>query len=192
MNDRRITPKLNIVYVTSAATISVMAYSGSRKIELPVEYANLSIEDQNKLDEKYAGKVLPLNSILDKWKSKLSAANFDGKFNKFDLIAMTSNGIFKWNDVKIYKSSMFEGREVYLVFPSNVLGEKYNRRQGVRINIDRVMDVEQDDFFYSVIVKDLSYCGVGIVEPLGAQINPEKSFTLHLTEETEDGQEVLL
>jgi hypothetical protein len=137
-------------------------------------------------------KFLPLENILKLWQDRLREINFKGAVSKLDLTAITDNGLFTWEDVKIVKYTFKTGRVIHLVKLKSAEGEKYNRGRGVRINIDKVMNIEQGDEMYSVIVRDLSYCGVAFVEPLGAQLDPDKEFILHLTDTDEDGNEVLV
>ena len=183
--------KLHISEVNENAHISVQATLDNRKIELPTEYAKLNEEELNELKIKFNDNVLPLENILRMWQNKLKEVNFSGSVSKLDLIVVNDIGVFYWENVKIYKYTFASGRAIHIAAPKLLEGKKYNRRRGVRINIDKVMEIEQQDKMYSVIVRDLSYCGVGFVEPLGSQIDPNIEFILHLTENSEDGEKLV-
>ena len=184
--------KLNISEITPEATISIVATYENRKIELPTEYAHLSDEEQIELEEKYGKKILPLENILKKWQDKLKEIDFKGTLSKLNLVVICKEGIFHWENVKIAKYTFKSGKAIHIVVSRRLEGERYNRRRGVRINIDKVMDVEQGDKRYSVIVRDLSYCGVAFVEPLGAQLDTKEEFILHLIDKDDEGNEITI
>ncbi len=178
---------ISIADLGSKVAVSIVADVGEQKIELPAERAPLSTEELSQVREKYGRNVFPLDDVVNKWQAKIKAAKIKGKISSLDFLVVTSFGVFRWEDVKLYKFKLESGRLIYVVVASDELGERFNRRRGIRINIDKVMDVEQDDNIYSVIVKDISYCGVAIVEPMGAQINPDEYFMLHLVDYASDG-----
>lgn len=182
---------LKITEITEKATISVMASFGNKKLELPTEYAFLNELEMKEVVAKYGEKILPLENVLQVWQEKLREVSFKGTVSKLDLIAVTSAGVYKWDNVKIYKYDFRSGRHIHVAVPITSEGIKYNRRRGVRINVDKIMDVEQGANMYSVIVRDISYCGVAFVEPLGAQLNPDERFVLHFTESTDKGDRLV-
>ncbi|MBR4708069.1 MAG: hypothetical protein IKP29_08445 [Pseudobutyrivibrio sp.] len=187
MVSRRI-QSISIADLGSKVTVSVIADVGQQKIELPAERASLSTEELSLVKAKYGQNVFPLDDVINKWQEKIKAAKIKGKIGKLDFLVITSFGVFRWEDIKLYKFKLESGRLVYVVVAAEELGERYNRRRGIRIGIDKVMDVEQMDNMYSVIVKDISYCGVAILEPMGAQIDPDDYFLLHLIDYDQDGQ----
>ena len=183
--------KLHISEVTEKANISVQATLDNKKLELPTEYAILDEKEREEFTSKYGKKGIPMENIIQMWQDKVREVDFTGSVSKLDLIVVNEQGVFKWENIKIYKFTFSSGRGIHVALPTLEEGYKYNRRRGVRINIDRVMEVEQDDTMYSVIVRDLSYCGVGFVEPLGSQIDPKREFILHLAEDTDDGEKII-
>ena len=178
---------ISIAELGSRTTVSIIADVGEQKIELPAERASLSPTEISQVRAKYGNNIFLIDDVLNKWQEKIKAAKIKGKITRLDFIAVTSFGVFKWDDIKLYKSKLESGRIIYVVVASEELGERYNRRRGIRINIDKVMDVEQMDNMYSIIVKDISYCGVAIVEPMGSQIDPDEYFLLHLIDYDQDG-----
>lgn len=184
--------KLNIADITPDSTISIVATMDNRKVELPAEYAKLTEEEIVELEEKYGKKILPLDNIKNKWQDKMKEVDFKGTLSKLSLIVICKAGIFHWENVKIAKYTLNTGKTIHAVVSRRLDGDRYNRRRGVRINIDKVMEVEQGEKVYSVIVRDLSYCGVGFVEPLGAQLDENQEFILHLIDEDDEGEEVLV
>lgn len=178
---------ISIADLGSRVTVSVIADVGDQKIELPAERASLSSTELLQVQAKYGKNIFPLCDVINKWQEKIKAAKIKGKIGNLDFIVITSFGVFKWEDIKLYKFKLESGRIIYIVVASDELGERYNRRRGIRIGIDKVMDVEQMDNMYSVIVKDISYCGVAILEPMGSQIDPDGYFMLHLIDYDEEG-----
>ena len=185
-------PKLHLSEIKPEATLSIIASLGNKKMELPVEYANLSMEEYEELTSKYENRFLPLENILKEIQNHLQEIDFSGSLSSLELIAITKNGIFHWENVKIAKYSFASGKRIYLATCRRLEGEKYNRRRGVRINIDKMMDIEQGENTYSVLVRDLSYCGVAFIEKSGAQIDPEQEFILHLIDSDDEGEEYLV
>lgn len=183
---------LRINEINSSATISIMASFDKKQIELPADYAELTTEEVDELVARFDDKFLPLDSILKDWQDKLKEVNFKGSISKLDLLVVDGDSVFIWEAVKIYKYTLSTGKVIQVVCPIAHEGQKYNRRRGVRVGIDKVMDVEQDSNIFSVIVRDLSYCGVSFVEPLEAtQLDPNKPFTLHLTDDSEEGENLI-
>ncbi|SEK58792.1 hypothetical protein SAMN02910377_01250 [Pseudobutyrivibrio ruminis] len=188
MDKEKTITKIHISEVTEKARISVQATLENKKLELPTEYAVLNEKEQEEFTTKFGNKGIPIENIIQMWQNSVREVDFTGSVSKLDLIVVNDQGVFQWENIKIYKFTFSSGRAIHVVLPTLEEGYKYNRRRGVRINIDKVMDVEQDDIMYSVIVRDLSYCGVGFVEPLGSQIDPNREFILHLLEDTDDGE----
>lgn len=183
---------LRINEINASATISIMASFGKRQIELPADYADLTTGEVQELVNRFDNKFLPLDSILKEWQDRLKEVNFKGSISKLDLLVVDGDSVFIWEGVKIYKYTLSTGKTIQVVCPIIHEGQKYNRRRGVRITIDKVMDVEQDSNVFSVIVRDLSYCGVSFVEPMETtQLDPSKPFTLHLIEDSEEGENLV-
>ena len=192
MSDKRIA-KFYISDITQEATISVVATLDNKKIELPTKYAILNPDEQQELISKYDNKVVPLENILKMWQGNLKAINFKGTLSKLELLVITKDGcIYHWENVKIIKYTLATGKSIHVVISKRLEGEKYNRRRGIRINIDKVMDIEQGEEMHSVIVRDLSYCGVAFIEPLRLKLDLQKPFVLHLVDEDDEGNELVI
>ena len=192
MRNTKIT-KFYISDISQEATISVVATLGNKKIELPAKYAILNPDEQQELISKYDNKVVPLENILKMWQDKLKAINFKGTLSKLELLVITKDGsIYHWENVKIIKYTLASGKSIHILFSKRLEGEKYNRRRGIRINIDKVMDIEQGEEMHSVIVRDLSFCGVAFIEPLRLKLDLQKPFVLHLVDEDDEGNELVI
>ncbi|WP_028243906.1 PilZ domain-containing protein [Pseudobutyrivibrio ruminis] len=185
------TIKINISDITREATLSVVGYLDNKKMELPTEYAILSEEEYAELEDKFTN-FLPLENILKMWQEKLQEVSFKGIVSKIDLIAILPQGVFHWEDVKIFKYLLKSGKSIHVVTVHNPIGEKYNRRRGIRIAIDRVMSIVQGENAYQVLVKDLSYCGVAIEEVNTTRLDANKAFVLMLTDKKADGEDYLV
>ena len=190
MNKKNI--KIKISDITADSTLSVIANLEGKKIELPTKYASLTAEERQELVEIFGEKFLPLENILKLWQDRLREVGFKGTLSKLELIAITNDGVFRWDNVKISKHVLTNGRSLHVVIVKLLEGERYNRRRGIRINIDKAMKLEQEGKLYSVIVRDLSYCGMAFAETSENQINPTMPFVLHLTDNDEDGKELLV
>ena len=189
MNDK--TRKMHILSITPNDTLSIMASFEKKKYELPTEYTKLTPEEYEEIKAKVSGDFLPLKNVLHMWQEKLREVSFRGTLAQLDLIAITDNGLFCWNDVKVYKYDFASGKSVHVVYPKSPIGDKFNRRRGVRISVDRIMEVEQDGHTFLTFVRDLSYCGVSLSEMTDERLDPEKKFVLHFTEETGDGEKYI-
>ena len=119
-NDK--TVKLNLADLSKEATISVVASMDNKKIELPTEYAVLNDEEEKELTERFKDKYLPLENILKLWQDKLREVEFSGTLSKLSLIAITKEGVFHWENVKIYKYTLRNGRHIHVAFSSNPVG----------------------------------------------------------------------
>ena len=183
--------KMNISDIPKESTLVIVAADGKKKMELPAEFAELSSAEQSEIEVKFSNDVIVIENIMQQWQEKLVEVSFEGKISDLELIAVTKAGVFRWKKIRVYKYKLSNERNVQLIYSKKLEGEKYNRRRGVRVILDRRMDVEQNGQSYSVVVKDLSYCGVSFLEPLGSQINPEEPFILKLSEDSEKGDEIV-
>lgn len=173
-------------------TLSIVARLKGKKIDLPLEYAELTDEEYEELTEKYGKEFLPLEPIVRQWEEKLLEISFKGHESVLELFVVTDEEVFQWVAVKVFRINLSTGRYINMITSSLKMGKKYNRRRGVRINIDTVMNLEQEGETFHVIVKDLSYCGVGFFELGEGMVKKGVPFILHLTEPGEDGEEKLV
>ena len=183
--------KMTIADIIPSDTLTVLATLGKKKVELPVEYAVLSEAEKTALDEKYGSRVVPLENILTRLQEKVVEISFKGNISKLELLVVNSNGVFHWDNVKVYKTKTSEGKDIHIIFSSREEGEKYNRRRGVRIPLDERMEIEQDGDKFPVVVRDISYCGMSFIEPDGKEVEPGTIFTLYLTEKDEEGEKLI-
>ncbi len=185
------TIRLSIPDITIETTLSVLATVDDNTLELPVEYARLTPAELKGIRALYGNNVLPLENVVKQWQEKLMEVSFKGHLSKLDLLAVNTEGVFLWEDVKIYKVKLTSGKTINILKSPIIEGTKYNRRKGVRIALNKSMHIHQDGKFHTVIVRDLSYCGVGFVESGKSNIEKGKPFILFLTEETENGEKII-
>ena len=191
MNEKKAV-NINLCDLNQEATLSVIGSLDNKKIELPTEYAILSESEMQELKKRVGLYFVPLENILKIWQDKLQEVKFTGSVSKLSFIAITKDGVYHWENVKIIKHVFNSGRSIHVVLCANPVGEKYNRRRGVRINIDKMMNVEQNGQIYPVIVRDLSYCGIAFLEQAQAAVDPDKAFVINLTDTNEDGEDYLV
>ena len=173
-------------------TLSIVATLKGKKLDLPLEYAELTDEEYNELTEKYGKEILPLEPIVRQWEEKLLEISFKGHESVLELFVVTNEEVFQWTAVKVFRINLSTGRYINMIISDLICGKKYNRRRGVRINIDKVMNLMQEGENFHVIVKDLSYCGVGFFELGEGMVKKGVPFILHLTETGEDGEDKLV
>lgn len=190
MNDKN-QKELTISDINKEYTLSLIASLESRNIEMPAEYARLNVDEYAEITGKYGSNVVPLDNILAKRDEKMLEVSFKSHISKVELIAVSTEGVYRWSDVKIYRVKLSSGRDINLLVSKQKYGEKFNRRRGVRIDLDKAMKIDQQGQTFTVIVRDLSYCGVSFVEPSGSQIQTGMPFILHLSENSEKGEKEL-
>ncbi len=185
------TVKLTITEINKDTTLSVLATLDGKKLELPVEYAKITGEELAELQESYGKLVIPLEDVVKRWQEKLFQVSFKGHLSKLELIAINADGVFVWDNVKIYKVKLSTGTSVNLLKAKMVEGKKFNRRRGVRIALDKRMDIQQGGKIIKVVVRDLSYCGLGFIEPTESKIKVGEPFILFLVEDTDEGDKLI-
>ncbi|SFH57354.1 PilZ domain-containing protein [Pseudobutyrivibrio sp. OR37] len=189
MENKKRLQKIHIVRITKDDTISILATVNDRLLELPLTYAELTVGEKEELIDRYGAQVLAVGNILKMWQDKINEIHVKGKISKLDLIDVNPYGVFKWDNVKINKCVLKTGKLIYVITPKSSEGARYNRRRGVRIKIDKPMTVEQNEKFYTVIVKDISYCGVAIEELGVSKLDTKQEFILHFSETDLDGND---
>lgn len=183
--------ELKISEIQKDYTLSLVATLDNKKVDLPLEYANLSSEEAEEVARKFGPECIPLESIMKKWEEKILEVSFKGHTSKLEFIVVTTEEVYHWTTVKIFKVKLDSGRAINILSSDLPFGVKFNRRRGVRITLDKVMTIEQGDDSYIVIVRDLSYCGVGFFEPVSGKVQKGMPFILHLTESTDNGDKLV-
>ena len=181
----------HISEITRNITLSVVASLDGKTIELPLEYADISPEEILEVKKRYGKNILPLENVVKQWKEKLIAAKFKGHLASLDLIAVTTESVFAWEDVKIYATKLSSGKIINILKAPVDEGEKINRRKGVRIAMEQPMLVQQEGMFHTVLVRDLSYCGVGFIEHGPSELKVGVPFILCLLEHNDDGVKMI-
>lgn len=182
---------LSISEINKDTTLSVVATLDGKKLELPIDYANVSPMEMGEIKEHYGNLIIPLNDVVKQWQEKMFEVSFRGHLSKLELLAINTKGVYHWDDINIYKVKLTTGLSVNLLKVKVPEGEKFNRRRGVRIALDKRMDIEQNGEIFRVIVRDLSYCGLGFIEPGESKVNVGVPFILFLAEDTKDGEKLI-
>ncbi len=183
--------EITISDITKDYTLSIVATLESKTIEMPAEYARLTMEETSEIKKRFGEDILPLENIMTKIQEKMLEVSFKGHVSVLDLIAISEDGVFKWAHVNVYRVKLATGKEINLLTSKQRFGEKFNRRRGVRIDLDKAMKIEQQGQTYTVVVRDLSYCGVSFVEPNGSQVQKNVPFSLYLTEDSDEGEKMV-
>ena len=183
--------KLKVTDINSKVTLSVIATLDNKKVELPVDYAKLTAAEAVEVKANYGDMVIPLEDIVKQWQEQVLQVSFKGHLSLLELVAVDNEGVYLWDKVQIYKVKLSTGKRLNLLQVNTVEGERYNRRRGVRIAVDKNMEIQQDGELYSVRVRDLSYCGVGFIEPDVSHLKIGVPFILFLSEDSETGEKQL-
>lgn len=183
--------ELKLSEIEKDYTMSIVATLEGKKVDLPIQYANLSEEESEEVATKYGPEAIPLDPIVRKWEEKIFEVSFKGHTSKLELIVVTTEDVFHWSSLKIFKVKLTDGRSINILTSNLACGVRFNRRRGVRITLDKMMTIEQGDQSFLVIVRDLSYCGVGFFEPGSAKVQRGMPFTLKLTESSDDGDKLV-
>lgn len=183
---------LTIQKIDAQVTLSIIANLDNKKIELPVKYSLVSENELASLKSVYGEDILPIDDIVKEWEEQIFKVTFRGRLSKIDLVAVDTEGVYRWGDIKIFKVKLATGRNIQLIKVNNPDGERFNRRRGVRVDLDRRMRIDVDTGAHTVLVKDLSYCGVSFVRPQGVEFPNGKQFLLHLTDFDSKGEQVEL
>ncbi len=178
--------KINISNITPDDNICVTALMDNKKLELPVQYANLSEEQSQLIHRIYGDKILPLELIVKEVNGEAHTVSFDSKNSILQFVVVNKQGVFKWDNIKVKKHSFQDGKSIHIITAVNPEGKKHNRRRGVRVSIDTRMTIEQNDVKYIVLVRDISYCGFSFINLSPDEFDPNMPFLLHLTERDGD------
>ena len=183
--------ELKISEIQKDFKLSIVAGINTKKVELPVDYAILSEDEQNEVQTKYGLEALPLDPIMKQLEEKILEISFADHSSNLELVVVTTEDVFYWPSVKIFRIKLSSGRKINILTSDLACGKKFNRRRGIRIDLDKLMTIEQAGESVPVIVKDLSYCGVGFFEPGTGRVQRGMPFILHLTESGKDGDDVV-
>ncbi|MCR5417215.1 MAG: PilZ domain-containing protein [Pseudobutyrivibrio sp.] len=174
------------------ATVYIVANLGNKTAELQSKMSSLNEEEKEELTKMYGDTAICIEPIVRGEGDNVKEVSFSGHVSKLELLASTTNGMFKWSPVAVNNQKLSSGKVVNVVKPKFTEGKYINRRRGVRVNLDKAMIVEQNGEKYNVVVKDISYCGVGFVEPKEGKLDPNEPFVLHLMETTKDNENIVL
>lgn len=177
--------KLHINDVKASDRITVIAMMDNKKIELPAKFAELTEEERGELSV-YGKNILAVEGIVQEKEKELYIVSFTGHVSVLESIVINEDGVFKFDYVQIKKHELKSGKVIHVIVAINPEGKRYNRRRGIRINLDTSMTIEQGEQKFVVLVRDMSYCGVGFVNLSPEEIDRKKPFILNLVEKDED------
>ncbi|MCR5581796.1 MAG: PilZ domain-containing protein [Pseudobutyrivibrio sp.] len=178
--------KILIEHIKPEDNVSVTALMDNKKVDIPVNVVDISEEEHNELISHFGNHVIPIDTITQVVNGEPLVVSFEGQSSLLQLINVNSKGVYKWEHLKIKKYTFKSGRTIHAISSLVPEGVKYNRRRGVRVNIDSRMEIEQDDTKYMVLVKDLSYCGFSFINLTPAEFDPSRVFLLHIIERDGD------
>jgi len=183
--------KLSINSLREGANVSLRALLDGKYTDIPISIAQVEDEERLELNKKINCPYVALDVIVQEWQKKFMVVSFQQKEAQIALVAVHEKGIFKWDNVKVDMFVLESGKRVHVVRVMSEYGERFNRRRGVRIDFGKNMDVRQGGKTHRLLVKDISYCGVGFVEYGESQLSADEPFVLFLSDE-EDGKDVLV
>ncbi|MCR4567538.1 MAG: hypothetical protein K5769_05775 [Pseudobutyrivibrio sp.] len=172
--------KLHIKKVRPEDHLSIVAMGEDKKLEFEVTYAELTPEEEAELATKYSNAFLPIELIVQEFEGKEKAVSFAGHSSILEFIAINPEGVYKWEHIQLIKYKFDNGKMIHVIVALLPEGEKFNRRRGVRIDIDTRMELEQGDNKIEVIVRDLSYCGFSFTKVSEDSLDFTKAFLLNL------------
>lgn len=177
--------------ITTESHLSIRAVIEDNETEVPIKMAVLEDADIMELNRAIHEPFIPLEVVVQEYEKKMQVVSFHHHQAKLSLVAVHEDELYIWNNIRVEFHTLNSGKKVHLLVTMSNVGEKYNRRRGVRIDFHRHMDVRQNGKNLNILVKDISYCGIGFIEFGESKLDPNAPFVLMLTDE-EDGNKVLV
>ena len=174
--------KANINELTSEHQLYIRASVGDQYTEVAIKLANLTDEQQEQVKRRVNGYYIALDVVVSEYQKKMQVISFQHHKADLALIALIGNDLFKWDGINVDMMVLNDGTKVHVLVLRAPEGLRYNRRRGIRVNIDRRMEIRQNDVTYNILVRDISYCGIGLQELGDSKLNMKDPFVLFLTE----------
>ena len=178
--------QLHISDVKPSDSIAVTAMMGSKKVELPATYAELTEEQLEFLNINYGNHYLPVELITEEVNGEEIPITFDGNNSVLHVVVVTPDGVFKFEHILIRKTTLPGEKNFHLINAISTIGIRFNRRRGVRVNIDSRMELEQGEEKFQILVREISYCGFSFVNLSPNDVDPARPFILNIIERDED------
>ena len=174
---------LDIEELNSEAMLSLMAIIEGKQVELPLTMAQLSGEEKAELQNRIKGSILALEVVMMEGAERPTIINFKNAAAEMTLYAVVGEDAYRWDNVRIGLLQLKTGRRVHVLKPVISAGQKHNRRKGLRLDMDITMEILQDGRKVNVLVQDISYCGLRILERGGSQLDKEQPFIVALIDD---------
>ncbi len=178
--------ELTISEVKPENSIEVTALMDNKQVDIPVTYANVTEEEVNTLTTIFGKNFIPIELIMHDVNGQSVPVSFEKQNSVLQIVVVSSNGVFKFKNVRIVKQEFKNGRVLHVIHVLTPKGIPYNRRRGVRVNIDTRMEIEQNDEKFQVLVREISYCGFSFINLSPNEFNEKQQFLLVLIERDGD------
>ena len=178
--------QLHIMDVKPTDSISITAMLESKKVELSATYAELTEEQTAFLNVNYGNHYLPVELITQKINGEERPVSFDEHNSALKVVVVNPDGVFKFENVLIRKVTLPQDRTFHLINAVSTIGIRYNRRRGVRVNVDSRMEIDQSDNKIIILVREISYCGFSFINLSPTDIDIDRPFLLNLIERDGD------
>ncbi len=182
---------IKIQDLTSESSLSILALIDDKQTEVPIKMAVLTEDEMDEDSSIINGPFVPLDVIVHEMDKKFAVISFQNARADIQLIAVHDGEIYKWDNVMVTMIQLENGKKIHLCKLQNSKGTKFNRRRGVRLPLDQAMEVQQKGTTYKVIVRDLSYCGIGLLERGESKLDVKEPFILFLSERNKDKEVIV-
>ena len=178
--------QLHISDVKPTDSITITAMMGSKKVDIPATYAELTVEQIEFLNVNYGNHYLPVELITQEVDGEDVVLSFTEHNSALKVVVVNPDGVFKFENILIRKTTLPPDKTFHLINAVSTLGVRYNRRRGVRVNVDTRMELEQGDSKFIILVREISYCGFSFINLTKTDIDASRPFILKLIERDGD------
>ena len=178
--------QLHISEVTPSDSIAVTAMMDGKKVEISCTYAELNEEQKTFLDVNYGNHYLPVELITTELNGEEVPVTFKDQDSVLQVVVVNPDGVFKFENILIRKTTLPGDRTFHLINAVSTIGIRFNRRRGVRVNVDTRMELEQGEEKFIILVRELSYCGFSFINLSQNDVDKDKPFILNLIERDGD------
>ncbi|SHI86931.1 hypothetical protein [Pseudobutyrivibrio xylanivorans] len=178
--------QLHISEVKPTDSITVTAMMDSKKIEISCTYAELTEEQTEFLNVNYGNHYLPVELITMEVNGEVVPVTFQEQNSVLQVVVVNPDGVFKFENILIRKTTLPGDRTFHLINAVSTLGIRFNRRRGVRVNVDTRMELEQGEEKFIILVREISYCGFSFINLSQKDVDPSRPFVLNLIERDGD------
>lgn len=178
--------QLHISEVTPNDSIAVTAMMDGKKVEISCTYAELTEEQKEFLNVNYGNHYLPVELITMEVDGEEVPVTFQGQNSVLQVVVVNPYGVFKFENILIRKTTLPGEKTFHLINAVSTLGIRFNRRRGVRVNVDTRMELEQGEEKFIILVREISYCGFSFINLSQNDVDINRPFVLNLIERDGD------